>query len=434
MYDIIIIGAGASGLTAARELSSKGRKVLVLEARNRLGGRINTITSKGFSKPIEGGAEFVHVNLPLTLQLLKEANIEYVPALGEIWQKKNGEIKQQEEFIENGEVLVQQLQQLEEDIPVKDFLDKHFGEAQYTSLRKDIRRFVEGYDAADITRASTIALASEFVEDEEQHRVVGGYIQLVQYLERECKKNGCTFLLNKPTREVQWSEGNVTVITKDGSNYQGKQVLVTVPVGILQAKDQKGISFTPALPDKMKVADAIGFGAVIKLSLEFRQPFWANAVQGKDLSNMGFMFSEAIIPTWWTQAPQQSNLLTGWLAGPAAKELCYACDEELLKNGLHALASIFDMDEMLLRNELKAWHVANWANDAYSLGAYSYATVGGQEARKQLAEPVANTVFFAGEGAYVGPDTGTVEAAISSGMEVCRSISQADYSQAAQNR
>jgi len=434
MYDIIIIGAGASGLTAARELSKKGKKVLILEARNRLGGRINTITSRGFSKPIEGGAEFVHGNLPLTLQLLKEAKIEYVPALGEIWQEKNGTIRQQEEFIENGEVLVQQLQALEEDIPVKDFLDEHFPGAEYAALRKDIRRFVEGYDAADISRASTVALASEFVADEEQHRVKGGYIQLVQYLEQECKKNGCTFLLNKPVQEVQWAEANITVIAKDGSSYQGKQLVVTVPVGILQAKDRKGISFTPALPDKMKAADAIGFGAVIKLSLEFRTPFWTDAVKEKDLSNMGFLFSEATIPTWWTQAPQQSNLLTGWLAGPAAKDLCYACDEELLKNGLHALAAIFKMDELQLRNELKAWHVANWANDAYSLGAYSYVTVDGQEARKQLAEPVANTIFFAGEGAYVGPDTGTVEAALYSGNEVCRRILQAGYVQASQNR
>src|SRR6478672_12122470 len=88
--DILIIGAGASGLMAAKELSAKGKKVIIIEARNRPGGRINTISEKYFSLPIEAGAEFIHGNLPLTLQLLKENNIPYAKMAGSMLRKKEG--------------------------------------------------------------------------------------------------------------------------------------------------------------------------------------------------------------------------------------------------------------------------------------------------------------------------------------------------------
>src|SRR5660398_137980 len=75
--DVIIIGGGASGLAAGKEISKAGKKVCVLEARNRLGGRIHTLNVPGFSTHIEAGAEFVHGDMPVTKSLLKEGGIEF---------------------------------------------------------------------------------------------------------------------------------------------------------------------------------------------------------------------------------------------------------------------------------------------------------------------------------------------------------------------
>ena len=88
LENTIIIGAGAAGLLAARELTQANQKVILLEARNRIGGRCYTFSGKDFTEPIELGAEFVHGELPLTLKLLKEAHLKYEPVSGDNFQSK----------------------------------------------------------------------------------------------------------------------------------------------------------------------------------------------------------------------------------------------------------------------------------------------------------------------------------------------------------
>src|ERR1700754_2857658 len=99
--DILIIGAGATGLMAAYELSKAGKKVTVLEARDRTGGRIHTLNKSSFFKYAELGAEFVHGDLPVTLQLLKEAGIKVTPADGEMWHYRNGRFSQENQQMEH---------------------------------------------------------------------------------------------------------------------------------------------------------------------------------------------------------------------------------------------------------------------------------------------------------------------------------------------
>jgi monoamine oxidase len=434
--DIIVVGAGAAGLVAARELSRAGRKVMVLEARDRIGGRIHTIRQTGFRNNIEGGAEFVHGNLPLTLQLIKEANVQSNVIDGEVWQHKQGSFQQQEGFLEETEIITQKLEALERDMSVNEFLDTFFANNEYAGLRQDIIRFVEGYDAADVSKASVAAMASEFAEqEEEQYRVSGGYSAIINHLWQQCKTQGCQLELNTSVKEVKWRKDHVEITASDGQLYSGNQVLVTVPIGILQANEQdvNAIKFEPAIPDKIAAAKTIGFGPVIKFSLEFEDAFWTK-VPGQRLSRLGFLFSEATVPTWWTQAPESSNLLTGWLAGPKCSSLAGACDEELLRNALHSLAAIFHIDETNLRTSLVAWHISNWAADPYTRGAYTYSTVEDHEARKKIMEPVEGTLFFAGEGAYIGPDAGTVEAAIHSGLKASKAILQPSLSKVDTNR
>src|SRR5438552_4061755 len=80
--DVIVVGAGASGLSAARELSARGKKVIVLEARERIGGRIYPLSESEFGYPAQGGAEFLHGETPLTRALIKEAGLTLIEPKG----------------------------------------------------------------------------------------------------------------------------------------------------------------------------------------------------------------------------------------------------------------------------------------------------------------------------------------------------------------
>ena len=133
--DILIIGAGASGLAAAYELSLVDKKLVVLEARNRIGGRIHSVADHRFEQIIETGAEFIHGKLPVTLELLKKAGIKHHSIKGKMWQIENGEIKKTGEFIVGWNKLMSHLRELKTDIPIKEFLNQHFPDEKDNLLK-----------------------------------------------------------------------------------------------------------------------------------------------------------------------------------------------------------------------------------------------------------------------------------------------------------
>ncbi len=190
--DILIIGAGAAGLMAAYTLSKAGKKVIVLEARDRIGGRIHTLNDELFFKHVELGAEFVHGNLPVTMQLLHGAGIEYISTQGEMWQYRDGKLTKNSWNMPGWNSMMQKLNKLKQDITIGEFLDQNFGEAQYTALRESVTRFISGYDTADPYKASAVALREEWQreDDDAQYRLVGGYGKLTEYLATECRLNG----------------------------------------------------------------------------------------------------------------------------------------------------------------------------------------------------------------------------------------------------
>lgn len=428
--DIIIIGAGASGLMTARELSKMGRSVVILEARDRTGGRIHTLINNELPQPVELGAEFVHGRLALTLQALKRGGIENISSGGEMIEVENGIAEKQEDAVEINKEFRNKLKSLKEDMTVDEFFQQHFPGKKYDEMKTSITHFLEGYEAADIRKASILSMRNDLLEEDfdEQYRVKGGYSQMIHQLERDCIENGCSIFLGSVVKQVNHQKGNVEVITESGKRYYSKQLLITLPVGVLQASSshKASISFTPGLTKKSEAINSLGYGKVIKVLLEFDEAFWKNEetekVLGKKLQKMGFIFSEETIPTWWTQYPQDSNLLTGWLAGPRSEIWANTEDRMLLHEALKSLAAIFKVETETLSKKLKWWHVANWAADEFSLGAYTYPTLGTYAAYKELTQPWDNTIFFAGEGIYVGPSAGTVEAALASAINVVKEI------------
>jgi monoamine oxidase len=394
--DIIIIGAGAAGLMAARELSPFFN-VTILEAQEVIGGRIHTIRPS-----MEAGAEFIHGRLPVTLGLLKEASLSYTAIDGEMYTAEDGEWKQEERFIEGWDELLDKMGTLTKDMTLMEFLETYYAEHKYADLRNEMIRYVQGYDLADPSKVSMFSLYNEWsAETDANFRIDKGYCEMINFLAKEC-----TIITNSPVQKIVWEQGNVKVSTAD-KTYTAQKVIITASLGILQ---HNIIKFSPAIDDYMNAASHIGYGSVIKILLEFAAPFWKE--------DTGFIFSKEKVPTWWTQFPNKTPVLTGWLGGPPAEHFKQIPKEDILKIALDSLSG-------LTQNELPplvSSHIYNWADNPQTLGAYSYDTPISDNARKLLNTPVADTIYFAGEALYKGKHPGTVEAALISGRNVAQKI------------
>jgi monoamine oxidase len=301
---------------------------------------------------------------------------------------------------------------------IYEFLEKNFAKDRYTGTKQSIRSYVEGYDAANIRDTSLLAFKENWENEEDvQYVVEGGYGALLDHIKNDCSQNGCDIYLSTNVKEIKWATQQVEIITNE-KKFSANKIIITVPTTLLTQQTPGNISFNPALPGITNAAKQIGHGGVIKIIVEFTHAFWETEKKAKKFF---FIFSNQTIPTWWSQLPDKTPILTGWLAGPKAEEFSNETDDNILEHGLNSLSSIFNIEIKILKQFLKAFYIHNWMKDQFSRGAYSYKSLTTEQGKIILLKPISITLFFAGE-ALAKDYYATVEAALQSGKEVAEKI------------
>ena len=415
--NIVVVGAGAAGLIEAREFGRAGKTVTLLEARDRCGGRIYPLPAAAFGYPAEGGAEFVHGEAPVTRRLLREAGLETLPLRGTAWHVENGVLSHGRNSDAGDALLHRRLSELQSDMTVAQFLQQYFSGDEHAELRHSITRMVQGYDAADPQRASVFASRDEWMDGRPrpQARIAGGYHALVDFLVAECRKHGVTIRLGSAVTAIDASNAGCIIRCANGDRHECDAAILTVPLPLLRE-----IALPAPEREKATAAAQIGFGNVIKFLLRFETAWWAE--QRPDLADLSFLLSNARIPVWWTQHPAPVSLLTGWFGGPGTEAMAHFNEQELIETGVASLAGIFGLDPKQLMRQLVTARAIDWANDPFARGAYSYATLEARAARSALTRPDDRPIYFSGEAVYRGPEIGTVEAALASGLETAHAI------------
>jgi len=303
----VVVGAGAAGLMTARELARAGKRVTILEAKTRCGGRIYPLSVDEFGYPAEGGAEFVHGAAPVTRALMREGGLALSPRGGTRWSTRSGALSTDESSTTHMGRFYQALAEVKDDLPIAEFLEAHFADHRYAELRRSITRTVEGYDAADPRRASTLALREEWMarDNGEHGRVAKGYGALVEHLASECRKRGAALNLGAAVTAIDEARGRVAVRCRDAARFEADAVILTVPLPLLFE-----IALPPAARERAAAAADIGFGNVVKILFRFATTWWANH-RGRNLADLSFLVSDAMVPTWWTQHPDKYPVLTG---------------------------------------------------------------------------------------------------------------------------
>jgi monoamine oxidase len=415
--DVIIIGAGAAGLAAGAALAEAGKSIVILEARGRIGGRVQTVRDPQWPVPMEFGAEFIHGRPKESWELVHRGGLRAYDVTNDHWQSRGGKPVTHSGGWSGLDAVMQRLDRLgNRDLSFVDFLQQECADLPDAAKRM-ARAFVEGLDAADAKLVSARSIAASELDGETfdadvPFRIFDGYDRLLEVLARPVPSTAVQ--LNAVVCAVQWSAAGVVVETTVGTRFRAAQLIITLPIGVLRAKSGEtgAVSFDPPLPDGFRDAlDHMRMGPVVKVLLRFHRVFWEDG----PWRDLGFVHSPGdVFPTWWTMLPCRVPLLTAWAGGPAAGPLSHQPAAQVLDAALHSLAGLLGATVWMLRTELAAWHVSDWHTDPYARGAYAFATVGGTDAAQRMAEPIEEKLYFAGEATHPGY-AGTVAAAIASG-------------------
>lgn len=458
-YDVVIIGAGAAGLAAATSLARAGRTIALVEARDRIGGRVFTIRPPGVNLPVELGADFIHGRPRETFELAQRSGLRFYEQTGNSWAARDGQLYSDDESDDNpqdvihegdvGAIFAAIYGWQGKDRTLQSLLDERFAGERWAAARQQISGYAEGFDAAEVDRVSIAwlrqtELASDAVDGNRQFRVFDGYDRVIAALSDPLSSTGLVdSRLQHVAREIRWQRGQVEVSMESPTGgplggISGRAALITLPLGALKRsfddpQPPGAVRLLPEPPGKRETLSYLEMGHAVKVILRFSDVFWDALPQETrqsrtlvSLPQLSFLFSEdPVMPTWWSPHPLVAPVLTGWVAGPRAARLASESNDVIANEAVAALARVLGMSRGDLDALLKGHYLHNWSSDPYSSGAYSYVCAGGLDAPAALASPVEDTLFFAGEATNTEGHTGTVHGALQSGYRAAAAILRA---------
>ena len=405
--DVIIIGAGAAGLAAAHDLKAAGRRAIVLEARDRVGGRAFTDTSLG--PAYDAGAMFIHwAERNPWVQIARDLGIatpdeswgggfqvfaDGKPMADADRQKRRGAFGQIDRRLETVDLT-------KRDLSVKDLLGDlgpDLSQIASSGLLLSIGEESDRISARDYQR---LWAGDDLV-------VPSGYGNLVAR-----HGAGLDIRLNQPVSEIRWDGPGVSVTTPSGT-LRANACIVTVPVGVLKAG---AIRFTPELPARNRDAlDGIGMGALTKIALR---------VEGNRFGiTPGTSFLEAGSPSRlmnFDLFPEDKDLIVAYCGGDHARELSAAGPEAARDHLTELLTKMIGAD---IAKAITGISFPAWWTDPYSRGSYSVCLPGREAAREHLAEPIGGRIFIAGE-ATAGGGAMTVGGATLAGRAAAAAVAR----------
>lgn len=438
--DVLVVGAGAAGLAAARALADAGRRVVVLEARDRIGGRVFTQHVPGCPAPIELGAEFVHGDPPELWAVAEAAALRLVDSVEERVVRSGDRLVASDGFDEAmGEVFealgAEGGREGAADVSVAAFLQARFGDEAHADARRVVTSYVEGFHAADTDDAGIRGVAraeSHTSGTDAAHRVVDGYASVPGWLyDGNGARGALDVRLQHAVEHVAWDEAGVRVRAASPggtAEFRARCAVVTLPLGVWRAApgEAGAVTFDPPLDAKRDAIAGLAMGDISRTVLQFRTRFWErdgavpaleDPKAGRDLAFV--QTPDLDVPVWWTVRALRAPVLVAWVGAAKARALLALDAGARHERILAALATAFGVDVDFLRRELIAMHEHDWSRDPYARGAYSYARVGGVDAFAALARPC-GALFFAGESTVDDGDWATVHGAIRSGHRAAR--------------
>lgn len=422
---VVVIGAGAAGLAAASRLVARGADVTILEARDRIGGRVWTMHPPSLPVPVELGAEFRHGDTPEIDALVRDANLRDVDVAGRRWTPRRGKLRILDDLWDRLDAVMQRLDEKRD--PDRSFADaaSHMRAATPVDLAL-ARQFVEGFHAADTAVISERALAEggspgDDVRERRIGRILDGYDAVIGALAAPVLPR---VRFGAIVTAIEWSKGRVRVSAQDATgaqerSYEARAAIVTVPLGVLLGG---AIRFDPLVPEVRRIASRLKMGHVRKVVLQFDEPFWmdrrfAKRVADDRLDTWSFLHGSADVdfPVWWTAYPVRAPMLVGWRGGLGAVPFANRPADDVISAAIESLATLLSVARGTISRRVVAGFTHDWSADPLTRGAYSYVSVGGVGASARLAKPVQGTLFFAGEHADKEERNGTVHGAIASG-------------------
>ena len=397
--DVIVIGAGAAGLAAAGRLTANGYTVLVLEARSRIGGRMDTSTAWP-DLPLDLGASWIHghVGNPLTA-IANKLGIKRVPTYGnkDVLLRPGGAhadaafdtlYKQAVDIVSKARAAANHLNK---DISLADAVTAYLGRNYPTgdalvALNYYVNSIIEQEYAADWTKLSAWNYDDDGGFPGYDVLLKGGYVQIANYL-----ATGLNIQLNQQVSAIAWSDTGVTVTTRTGS-FAAPTCIVTLPLGILQSG---AITFTPALPAAQQTAlGKLSMGLLNKCYLRFPKAFWPKQSDWLEYLTL----TKGIWAEWVSLEPGfKQPVLVGFNAGTEALAIERQDDATTVAGAMTALRSMFGN---AIPDPL-GYQITRWSQDPYTLGSYSYEPPGSSRAtRAVLTRAFSPALFLAGEATH----------------------------------